>query len=188
MLGQHKFLHMQKRCDLKQHSLAVITAKDIGLPPCPCLYEGNVNGQEAFSKCMEILKARIEGHNSDKPASFSTGEQQQEKPRFHGDALHLQLSPKILQGAARRPAEGMRNSQSWRQRREFLQGRQENMGQGADLPPACSKALFQGQELGLGKSIMKLSRDISDLHARLRSPKPGISKLKEDVGKRVLGF
>ena len=49
----------QKRHDLKQYSLALITTKESGLPLCSYIYEGNKNDQTAFAEYMRILKKRI---------------------------------------------------------------------------------------------------------------------------------
>jgi transposase len=56
----------QKRHDLRQYSLALITTKESGLPLCSYIYEGNKNDQTAFSEYMRILKQRIPDYDPNK--------------------------------------------------------------------------------------------------------------------------
>jgi transposase len=49
----------QKRHDLRQFSVALITTKESGLPLYSYIYEGNKNDQTIFSKYLDILKQRI---------------------------------------------------------------------------------------------------------------------------------
>jgi len=53
----------QKRYDLRQYSLALITTKDIGLPLCSHVYEGNTNDQTEFLTYFNILKKRIPNYD-----------------------------------------------------------------------------------------------------------------------------
>jgi len=53
----------QKRYDLKQFSLALVTTKDIGLPLCSHVYEGNTNDQTEFLTYFNLLKARIPNYD-----------------------------------------------------------------------------------------------------------------------------
>jgi len=53
----------QKRHDLRQYSLALITTRESGLPLCSYIYEGNKNDQTAFSEYMRILKQRIPNYD-----------------------------------------------------------------------------------------------------------------------------
>ena len=53
----------QKRHDLRQYSLALITTKESGLPLCSYIYDGNKNDQTAFSEYMRILKGRIPNYD-----------------------------------------------------------------------------------------------------------------------------
>ena len=49
----------QKRNDLRQFSLAIVTTKESGLPIFTYIYEGNKNDQTAFAAYMLILEQRI---------------------------------------------------------------------------------------------------------------------------------
>jgi len=53
----------QKRNDLKQYSMALITTKEMGLPLCSHIYEGNTNDQTEFGKYIEMLKVRIPNYD-----------------------------------------------------------------------------------------------------------------------------
>jgi transposase len=53
----------QKRNDLRQFSLAIVTTKESGLPICSYIYEGNKNDQTAFAEYMLIFEKRIPGYD-----------------------------------------------------------------------------------------------------------------------------
>ena len=53
----------QKRHDLRQYSLALITTKDSGLPLCSYIYEGNKNDQTVFLEYTRILKQRVPNYD-----------------------------------------------------------------------------------------------------------------------------
>jgi transposase len=55
----------QKRYDLRQYSLAVVTTKDVLFPICSHIYEGNINDQTEFPGYIDLLKDRIPGFNAD---------------------------------------------------------------------------------------------------------------------------
>ena len=49
----------QKRNDLRQFSLALITTKEFTIPLCSYVYEGNINDVSIFPKYLEQLKQRV---------------------------------------------------------------------------------------------------------------------------------
>jgi transposase len=53
----------QKRHDLRQYSMALITSKDVGLPLCSHIYEGNVSDKTEFLEYYSLLKKRIPNYN-----------------------------------------------------------------------------------------------------------------------------
>jgi len=55
----------QKRNDLRQYSMALITTKEMGLPLCSHIYEGNVNDQTEFCRYIDMLKTRIPNYDPD---------------------------------------------------------------------------------------------------------------------------
>ena len=55
----------QKRNDLKQYSMALITTKEMGLPLCSHIYEGNINDQTEFPYYINLLKKRIPNYDPD---------------------------------------------------------------------------------------------------------------------------
>lgn len=54
----------QKRYDLRQYSLAVVTTKDVLFPMCSHIYEGNVNDQTEFPVYLDLLKDRLPGFDA----------------------------------------------------------------------------------------------------------------------------
>lgn len=53
----------QKRHDLKQCSLAIVTSKEAGIPLFSHVYEGNRNDQTEFSEYLPMLEQRIPDYN-----------------------------------------------------------------------------------------------------------------------------
>ena len=53
----------QKRNDLKQYSMALVTTKEMGLPICSHIYEGNRNDQTEFYHYINLLKDRIPNYD-----------------------------------------------------------------------------------------------------------------------------
>ncbi|MGV8147135.1 MAG: IS1634 family transposase [Alkaliphilus sp.] len=49
----------QKRTDLRQFSLALLTTKEMSIPLCSHVYEGNVNDVSVFPKYLEEIKNRF---------------------------------------------------------------------------------------------------------------------------------
>ena len=60
-MGKNK----QKRNDLRQYSLAIVTTKESGLPLYSHVYEGNVNDQTEFFQYVNSLRTRIPDYNPD---------------------------------------------------------------------------------------------------------------------------
>ena len=56
----------QKRNDLRQYSLALITTKESGLPLCSHIYEGNKSDKTVFPEYLDILEMRIPDFDSQK--------------------------------------------------------------------------------------------------------------------------
>ena len=56
----------QKRYDLKQCSLAIVTSKDAGIPLFSHVYEGNTNDQTEFKVYLPILEERLPNCDLDK--------------------------------------------------------------------------------------------------------------------------
>jgi transposase len=54
----------QKRYDLRQYSLAVVTTKDVLFPMCSHVYEGNINDQTEFPGYIDLLKDRVPGFDA----------------------------------------------------------------------------------------------------------------------------
>jgi transposase len=49
----------QKRNDLRQFSLALVTTKEFTIPLCSHVYEGNVNDISIFPKYLKQIKKRV---------------------------------------------------------------------------------------------------------------------------------
>lgn len=56
----------QKRNDLRQFSLALITTKELMLPICSYIYEGNINDMTIFPQYIKMLKKRLSKYTDTK--------------------------------------------------------------------------------------------------------------------------
>lgn len=63
----------QKRHDLRQFSLAVVTSKDVLFPMCSYIYEGNINDQSVFPVYLDQIKQRLSGFEYDKTTLIFDG-------------------------------------------------------------------------------------------------------------------
>lgn len=54
----------QKRDDLRQFSLGLVTSKELAIPLCSYVYEGNITDVSAFPKYLDLFRTRI-GHYTD---------------------------------------------------------------------------------------------------------------------------
>lgn len=57
-------LNKQKRNDLRQFSLGLVTTKEFTIPLCSYVYKGNMNDVTVFPEYLKLLKKRIAGYSS----------------------------------------------------------------------------------------------------------------------------
>jgi len=176
----------QKRNDLRQYSLALITTQDIGLPLCSHVYEGNTNDQTEFLTYFNILKRRIPNYDPDKMTiTFDGGSNN--KANFNAIDTHyicsfsLSSCKQLYNYSLSEYEELKINDDTVKVYRT-----QERIW---DQDRVCivtySGSLFNGQLKELNKDIGKAIEAIITLNAQLSNSKSRISKLRPDINSKI---
>ena len=178
--------NQQKRNDLRQYSLALITTKESGLPLFSHIYEGNKNDQTIFPVYLNILKERIpnydpkaitlifDGGSNTKDnlkslethyiCSFSLASCKNLYDIKVSDYKDISVNAKIVKS--------YRTTQVvWGKERECIL--------------TYSPSLFTGQLKELDENIVKVNDSFKHLNEQLCNPKSRISKAKKAIQSRV---
>jgi transposase len=172
----------QKRNDLKQYSLALITTKEMGLPLCSHIYEGNTNDQTEFQKYMPMLKSRIPNYNPDLITLVFDGGSNN-KRNFEDMETHyicsfsLSSCKDLYEIDTHDYCCVKVNGKTVKAYRCI----QEIWGEKRVCVLTFSKDLYAGQMKGLQDDISKTKNEIDELNAKLSNPKSRMSKKYEDV-------
>lgn len=175
----------QKRYDLRQYSLAVVTTKDVLFPMCSHIYEGNINDQTEFPVYLDLLKDRIPGFDAKKTTLVYDGGSNNKAnlAKLKGMELHyicvLSLSScKELYDIALESYESIKI-----QKREILchRLRREIWGQDRECLLVYSPKLFEGQMCELENNLVKNQAKLTALVEKIKSDKTRIKKDRESV-------
>ena len=180
----------QKRNDLKQVSLALITTKELMMPLCSHVYEGNANDITVFPEYIKMLKDRLSKYNNSKDITviFDKGSNSKdnlnliETLRFNyvcsfslnscKELIDIPLDNYEIVNAADKDILCYRTKKNiWGRERECVL--------------AFSQKLKDEQIKGLDKEIGDKFEELSKLKEKLKSDKSRISKKMSDIEKRV---
>lgn len=185
----------QKRYDLRQYSLAVVTTKDVLFPLCSYVYAGNINDQSVFPLYLDQIRARVPGLDVDRTTLVYDGgsNNKDNLAKIEGSKLHyicsLSMSVcKELYDIARESYQSVRiNDQDvlcYRLRREIW-------GKERECLLVNSPALCEGQVRDLEKNLAKNLERLADLLETIRSDKSRIKKdpvsIRERIKKTITG-
>jgi len=176
----------QKRNDLKQYSMALITTKEMGLPLCSHIYEGNINDQTEFFRYINLLKSRIPNYNPDSITLVfdggSNNKKNFEELETHYICSFSLSSCKNLYDIDAFDYYGIEvNSKIVKAYRctQVIWGKKR----------VCiltySKDLYLGQIKELNGNIMKTSNELDELNVKLSNKKSRISKKEDNICKRI---
>jgi len=180
----------QKRYDLRQYSLAVVTTKDVLFPMCSHVYEGNINDQTEFPLYLDLLKARVPGFDVKTATLVYDGGSNNKAnlAKLKGMGLHyicvLSLSScKELYDIAFESYEPIKV-----QEREVLCYRlqREIWGQDRECLVIYSPKLFEGQMRELENDLLKNQARLAALVETIKSEKSRIKKDRESIKVRAL--
>ena len=180
----------QKRNDLRQVSLAIVTLKDFGIPLFSHVYKGNVNDQGEFRKYIQLLKERLpDDAREDLTIVFDGGSNTKDNINgleFHficsfslhscKDLYEISIDDYQAIELEEKTVRFYRTSQNiWSRTRECIL--------------TYSNALYAGQAADLEKNIQKAKNELDKLNERLKNPKARITheeeKLKEICKSRL---
>ena len=176
----------QKRNDLRQYSMALITTKESGLPLCSHIYEGNTNDQTEFFAYINLLKKRIPDYD---PATitlvFDGGSNN--KNNFEALETHyicsfsLAYCKKLYDIDLSKYTDTIINETTIKSYRIV----QEIWGKERECILTYSHALYIGQLKELNKNIAITIDALNNLNEQISNPKSRISKSKESIQARI---
>ena len=176
----------QKRNDLRQYSLALITTKESGLPLYSHIYEGNKNDKTIFPEYLAILKERIPNYDPKTiTLVFDGGSNTKNNLKLLEthyicsfslssckNLYDIEISDYNEVSVNGKQVKSYRITQNiWDEERECIL--------------TYSSSLYVGQLKELDEDIAQVSASIKELNEQLSNPKSRISKTKEAIQSRV---
>ena len=176
----------QKRHDLRQYSLALITTKESGLPLCSYIYEGNKNDQTAFSEYMRILKQRIPNYDP-KAITLIFDGGGNNKDNLKGIETHY-ICSFSLNSCKNLYDIDLSQYQSVKFSGKTVNSyrlSQEVWGVERECILTYSNSLYVGQIKELNSNIDAAVAAFKDYNEQLRNPKSRISKTQEAIKRKI---
>lgn len=183
----------QKRNDLRQFSLGIVTTKELSIPLCSYVYEGNITDVTTFPKYLELFKKRIGNYTdaTDITLIYDNGsvskkniaELENQSPGIHYICAFSTKSCKELLDI---PVDNYKavsisedkNILCYRTTRDIWGSKKECI-------LIYSKDLFEGQYKGLISSIEKKKQQLQKLKEQLKNPNSRISQKSSDIDARI---
>ena len=176
----------QKRNDLRQYSLALITTRESGLPLFSHIYEGNKNDKTIFPVYLTILKERIPNYDP-KSITLVFDGGSNTKDNFKSLETHyicsfsfvscknlydIEISDYKDISVNGTQVKSYRTTQViWSEQRECIL--------------TYSHSLYVGQLKELDENIVKTNDSIKQLNEQLSNPKSRITKTKKAIQTRL---
>jgi len=179
----------QKRYDLRQFSLAVVTTKDVLFPMCSHVYEGNINDQSVFPVYLDQIIERIPELDIEKTTLVYDGgsnnkgnlEKLEESGLHYICALSLSTCKELYDIDLDLYEPVRINGQDvlcYRLRREIW-------GKERECLLIYSSALCEGQVRELENDLLKNQHYLDDLLEKIRSEKSRIKKDPKSIDDRL---
>ena len=176
----------QKRSDLKQFSLALITTKEMGLPLCSHIYEGNTNDQTEFNKYIDILKERIPNYDPNSITLVFDGGSNN-KVNFEKMETHYICSFSLSCCKDLYDIDMTSYSETSIHQKKIKTYRctREIWNKDRECILTFSSKLYDGQLKELNQNITKAIDEFHKLNQQLKNEKSKISKKQEDIWARI---
>ena len=183
----------QKRDDLMQFSLGLVTTKEFAIPLCSYVYEGNITDVAVFPKYLELFRKRISHYTDTKDITLiydngsvskkNLAELKRQKPEYHYICAFSLNSCKELLDIPVTDYTTVRIGED----KDILCYRtaRDIWGDKKDAILIYSEDLYIGQYKGLLVSIRKKEQELQKLKEKLRNPKSRISKKASDIDARI---
>jgi len=180
----------QKRNDLKQVSLALITTKELMMPLCSYVYEGNTNDTSIFPKFIGMLKERLSKYNDIEDLTVIFDKGSNSKDNFDLiEELHLNYVCSFSLNSCKEliniPIDDYKIVKVADKDILCYRTQKTIWGRKRECILAFSQKLKDGQIRGLDKEIEDKLHKLAELKQKLKSDKSRISKKMTDIEKRV---
>lgn len=183
----------QKRDDLRQFSLGLVTTKELAIPLCSYVYEGNVTDVTAFPRYLELFKKRIGYYTNanDITLIYDNGSVSKDnllelvgkKPDLHYVCAFSLSSCKELLDI---PIDDYTTVGIYEDKKILCYRTTKNIWGGKkECILIYSEDLYRGQYKGLVESIRKKNQQLQELKAQINNPKSRISKKASDIDARI---
>ena len=176
----------QKRSDLKQYSMALITTKEMGLPLCSHIYEGNTNDQTEFYQYVNILKSRIPNYNPESITLVFDGGSNNKK-NFEEIETHY-ICSFSLSSCKNLYDIGILDYSDVEVNGKIVNAyrcEQEIWGKKRVCVLTFSYDLYAGQMKELNENVSKTISEFNELNNKLSNEKSRISKKEQDIRDKI---
>ena len=176
----------QKRNDLRQFSLALITTKESGLPLCSYVYEGNKTDKTIFPEYLEILEKRIPNFDPQNiTLVFDGGSNTKENFKVLKTHFICSFSLSSCKELYDIDLSEYDTLQINGKRVKCYRLTHEVWGEARECILTYSRNLYAGQLKEFEGDIVKVTAAIVKLNEQLSNPKSRISKTKEGIQSRI---
>lgn len=176
----------QKRYDLRQCSLTIVTSKEAGIPLFSHVYEGNKNDQTEFSEYLPILEKRMPGYDPKEITLIFDGGSNTKKnlaalKTHYICSFPLAYCKELYTISLRDYGEIIINGKVVKCYRTT-----KNIW---DKERTCiltfSRKLYDGQAKELAENMAKALQGLEELNTKISNSKSRIDKSKKGIGGRV---
>jgi transposase len=176
----------QKRNDLRQYSLALITTKESSLPLCSHIYEGNKNDKTIFAEYLEVLRKRIPNYDPDSITLVFDGGGNT-KDNFQALETHYICSFSLSSCKSLYDIELSNYGSVTINGNEVKCHRitQEVWGKERECILTYINSLYRGQLKELDEDIAQIGASFDQLNEKLCDPKSRISKAKDSIQSKI---
>lgn len=183
----------QKRGDLRQFSLGLLTTKELAIPLCSYVYEGNVGDVSAFPKYLELLKERIGNYTDAADITLiydngSVSKKNLEQLKVQNPQIHYvcAFSTSSCKDLLDIPYDDYKTITIHEDKEVLCYRITKDIWDG---PKECilifSEDLYEGQYKDLMRSIEKKKQKLKELKEAFKNPKSRISKKVKDIDARI---
>jgi len=176
----------QKRHDLKQCSLAVVTSKEMGLPLFSHVYEGNKNDSTEFKEYISLLKERMPDYNAREITLVFDGGSVT-KDNLKSLEVHYICSFSLSYCKELYEIDLFDYKEVEVAGRKVMAYRitKEIWGQARECVLTFSHLLYNGQVRELNANVSKALQELNDINDKIKNPKSRIKKDEKSIMQRA---
>lgn len=176
----------QKRHDLRQCSLAIVTSKEAGIPLFSHVYEGNLNDQTAFPEYLAELEKRMPEYNQKEITLIFDGGSNTKKNLellkcHYICSFSLSYCRELYNIDIKEYEEariGKKNVGYYRTRRQIW-------GKERTCILSYSQKLYDGQAKELEENIVKAIKSLEELNEKLNNSRSRMDKTEKGMFSRI---